>query len=74
MASCAVGSDIYLFGGYGDDGSITTSVFKFDTAANQWSTMTSMPLSSHDSSATMLEGLVYIVGAGDGSEVDGLRS
>jgi hypothetical protein len=68
MASCAVGSDIYLFGGTGGDNS-STSVVKFDTRASLWSTLTPMPVSSPYSSATILDGLVYIVGAGDGSEV-----
>jgi kelch-like protein 21 len=62
MASCAVGSDIYLFGGAGGDDS-GTSVFKFDTVANQWSTLNHMPMRSERSSATILEGLIYIVGA-----------
>jgi N-acetylneuraminic acid mutarotase len=68
MASCAVGSNIYLFGGSGSDNS-STSVFKFDTLAKQWSTLTPMPVSFSFSSATVLDGLVYIVGAGNGREV-----
>jgi hypothetical protein len=67
MASCAVGSDIYLFGGAGGDNS-GTIVFKFDTTANQWTTLNSMPLHSVRSSAIMLDGLVYVVGAGNGRQ------
>jgi kelch-like protein 9/13/kelch-like protein 26 len=68
MAACAFGSNIYVFGGY-DSG---TSVFKFDTTANQWSTLTAMPMrsfGSFESSASVLDGLVYLVGAGNGEEV-----
>jgi hypothetical protein len=68
MASCAFASDMYVFGGAGGDNS-GTSVFKFDTAANQWSTLNPMPMRSERRSATMLDGLAYIVGAGDGTEV-----
>jgi hypothetical protein len=62
MASCAFASDIYVFGGAGGDDS-GTSVFKFETTANQWSTLNPMPMRSECSSATILEGLIYIVGA-----------
>jgi hypothetical protein len=44
-------------------------VFKYDTVADAWSTLAPMSHTSSDHSASVLEGLVYIVGAGDGSEV-----
>jgi N-acetylneuraminic acid mutarotase len=33
-SECAIGSDIYIFGGRCDVGRTTSSVFKYDTAAN----------------------------------------
>jgi hypothetical protein len=68
LASCSVGSDIYLFGGAGGDDS-GNSVFKFDTLANQWSTLPPMPVRSERRCSIILDGLVYIVGADDGTEV-----
>jgi hypothetical protein len=61
-AACAVGSDIYVFGGWGGR---QNSVFKYDTVADSWSTLASMPsIASFDHSLCVLDGLIYIVGAG----------
>jgi hypothetical protein len=62
FAACAVGSDIFVFGGHnaGDH----DSVFKYDTVANEWSTLAPMPYTCADHSASVLDGLVYIMGAG----------
>jgi hypothetical protein len=70
-AACNIGDDILVFGGYDDDDDIgeQDSVFKYDTVADAWSTLAPMPIASSGHSASMLDGLVYIVGAGDGSEV-----
>jgi hypothetical protein len=63
LAACPIGSDIYVFGG--SDGSYQpqTSVFKFDTEANAWSTLAPMPHACSWHCASVLDGLVYIVGA-----------
>jgi hypothetical protein len=64
-AACAIGSDIYVFGGRSDLGR-ETSVFKLDTEANSWSTLAPMPLPCSFHSASVLDGdMVYIVGAGN---------
>jgi N-acetylneuraminic acid mutarotase len=69
FAACAVGSDILVFGGR-DRGGDKDSVFKYDTVANEWSTLEPMPHACSDHSASVLDGLVYIVGVGDdGDEV-----
>jgi N-acetylneuraminic acid mutarotase len=68
MAACAVGSDIYVFGGFSSDGLAHFSVFKFDTEANVWSTLAPMPLACSYHSAGVLGGLIYVVGAGDHSD------
>jgi N-acetylneuraminic acid mutarotase len=44
LAACAVGRDIYLYGGSADGmNRALASVFKFDTEANEWSTLCRMP-------------------------------
>jgi N-acetylneuraminic acid mutarotase len=57
--------DIYAFGGYESGVRAQASVFKFDTEANEWSTLAPMPVASASHSASVLDGLVYIVGAGN---------
>jgi N-acetylneuraminic acid mutarotase len=64
-AACAIGSDIYVFGG-----SLNledqTSVFKNDAVSNTWSTLEPMPIPCSRHSVSVLDGdQVYIVGAGD---------
>jgi hypothetical protein len=59
ITACVLGTDIYVFGG------AQTSVFKFDTETYEWSTVPApIPLASTGHSASVLGGLVYIVGAG----------
>jgi hypothetical protein len=62
-ATCAVGSDIYVFGGHISDIQAHSSVFKFDTEANEWSTLAPMPHPCCYHSANLLDGVVSIVGA-----------
>jgi N-acetylneuraminic acid mutarotase len=62
-AACAVGDDIYVFGGRSDDEAYA-SVFKYDTVADEWSTLTPMPCTCAFHSASVLDGMVYIMGFG----------
>jgi hypothetical protein len=62
-AACAIGSDIYAFGGLGGD-QYQASVFKFDTDVNEWHTLAPMPRDCSWHCASVLDGLVYVVGAG----------
>jgi hypothetical protein len=65
-SACAIGSDIYVFGGRCEFGRMTSSVFKLDTEANTWSALEPMPLPCFSHSVHVLNGdQVYIVGAGD---------
>jgi N-acetylneuraminic acid mutarotase len=64
FASCAYKSDIYVFGGYDERGEAQASVFKYDTEANEWSTQAPMPTECVWHSASLIDGLVYIVGNG----------
>jgi hypothetical protein len=63
FAACAIGSDIYVFGG-ANNRLAQASVFKFDTEANGWRTLAPMPHASAGHSVSVLDGLVYIVGSG----------
>jgi hypothetical protein len=58
FAACAIGSDIYTFGGHGDG--YQASVFDIET--NTWSTLAPMPHACSFISASVLDGQVYIVG------------
>jgi hypothetical protein len=67
IMACVVGSSLHVFGGEEDEvGNAQTSVFNYDTEANEWSTtLTPMPVASSGHNASTLGGLVYIVGAGE---------
>jgi hypothetical protein len=60
-AACAIGNDIFVFGGE-DDHDFHDSVFKYDTEADEWSTLASMPHYSREHSTSVHGGLVYVVG------------
>jgi hypothetical protein len=62
-AACAVGIDIYVFGGQ-EDREEQASVFKYDTMADEWSTLAPMPCTCALHSASVLDGMVYIMGVG----------
>jgi hypothetical protein len=64
-ATCAIGSDIYVFGGIDDNSVRYASVFKYDTLTDEWSTLAPMPQPSSFHTASVLDGSVFIVGAGD---------
>jgi hypothetical protein len=66
FAVCAIGGDIYVFGGCADDFQDQASVFKFDTLANEWTTLAHMPYTCSFHSVSVLDGLVYIVGIDQG--------
>jgi hypothetical protein len=67
FAACAVGKDIYVFGGCEIQNNLSSednSLFKYDTETDKWSTLTPMPEEQHGHSAIELNGVIYIVGAG----------
>jgi hypothetical protein len=64
-AACVIGSDIFVLGGFSAaDGEAQASVYKLNTVANEWSTLAPMPLGCAGHSASVSDGMVYIVGAG----------
>jgi hypothetical protein len=64
FASCVIGSDIFVFGGQDSADTSRRIVFKFDTEVNVWRTLAPMPQASDCHSASVLDGLIYIVGVG----------
>jgi N-acetylneuraminic acid mutarotase len=70
FAACAVGSAIYVFGGYDEALDDQDSVFKYDTVTDTWSILAPMPFASSSHGASLLDGVVYITGVGvSGREV-----
>jgi hypothetical protein len=65
-AACAIGSDIYVFGGHFEPEGRQTSVFKYNTETDTWGTLEPMPLPCYAHSVSVLDDdQVYITGAGD---------
>jgi hypothetical protein len=63
-AACVIGSDIYVFGGKVTFRQVQSTVIKFDTEDNEWSTLAPMPHDCSCHSACVMGGLVFITGAG----------
>ena len=70
-AACAVGSSIYVFGGF--NSSVKDTVYRYDTEADEWSTLAPMPEARDGHSVSVLDGMVYVLGGEDDNE-DALRS
>jgi hypothetical protein len=64
--ACPIGTNIYVLGGIDHVARAQASVFEYDTEANTWSTLAPMPVAiEYLASASVIDGLIYIVGAGD---------
>lgn len=62
MAS-AVGTDIYIFGGYDDEGGCSRAIYKFDTNTDTISTLTlTLPAELVDASTCAIGNNIYIIG------------
>jgi hypothetical protein len=66
FAVCVIGCDIYVFGGENAASEMQSDV---DTVADSWDFLTPMPSRSSQYCASVLDGLVYILGADDGHGV-----
>jgi hypothetical protein len=64
-AAIVVGTDIYVFGGMGRDSGDEDFVSKYDIAAEVWSILGPMPHICSYHSASICNGLVYIIGVGN---------
>jgi N-acetylneuraminic acid mutarotase len=67
FAGCVVGTDIYVFGGMDNLGVDQTSALKYDTEANTWSVLAPMPDADFGHNASVIDGLIYMIGAGGDS-------
>jgi hypothetical protein len=67
FSACTVGTDIYVFGGIAAQRGAQTSVYKYDTEANTWSVLAPMPVADFRDSVNVIDGLIYIMGAGNES-------
>jgi hypothetical protein len=67
FAACVVGTDIYVFGGTDNLREDQASAFKYDTEANVWSVLAPMPAAEFGHSVIVIDGLIYIIGAGNNS-------
>jgi hypothetical protein len=65
LAVCAIGSLIYVLGGYDGTQEMDT-LLMYDTETNLWSTLASMPQSSWYHSVSVLDGICHVVGGGGG--------
>ena len=63
--SAAVGGKIYIFGGSGWDGTLST-VLEYDPARDSWATKAAMPTPHTRMGVAVLDGQVYLVGGNDG--------
>jgi hypothetical protein len=59
LAACAVGTDIFVFDG-------CSAVFKYATKTDVWSNLCAMPEPCSRGGASLLNGLIYLVGGNDG--------
>jgi hypothetical protein len=60
-AACVIGSTIFVVGG-ADEDNAQDSLFKYDTEADEWSTLAPMPHACCGHSTSVFGNLVYIVG------------
>jgi N-acetylneuraminic acid mutarotase len=66
ISACAVGNDIYVFGGEYEQ----SVYYRYDTIADTWTMLAPMPIVSDHHSASAVGGFIYIVDAGyDGAQV-----
>ncbi|MGB3479994.1 MAG: T9SS type A sorting domain-containing protein [bacterium] len=65
-AAAAVNGKIYVFGGYGYDGSLNV-VEEYAPATDSWSTKSPMSNSRHECKAAVVNGKVYVIGGNFGN-------
>ncbi len=62
VTAAALGSDIYLIGGYQRDGTTVPTVQIYDTRARRWREGPSLPLAVNHAMATTVDGAVHVFG------------
>jgi hypothetical protein len=71
--ACALGSDIYIFGGNDDYETERATTYRFDTQTGEWMILAPMPQAKAGHSVCVLNSLIYVVGGSD-SHSKGLTS
>jgi hypothetical protein len=65
--ACVVGTDIYVFGGEDEEEDWQGTIFKYNTEGNAWEEIAPMPDTEIGHSVSVIDGLIYIIEAGDES-------
>jgi len=65
VAAAAVGSRIWVLGGYGSDGTTLATAEAFDTGAGTWSRGPDLPVAVNHAMAATLDGVLYVAGGND---------
>ena len=65
VAAAAVGSRIWVLGGYGSDGTTLATAEVFDTGAGTWSRGPDLPVAVNHAMAATLDGVLYVAGGND---------
>lgn len=62
---CKLGTDIYVLGGEGVDGSTLASAERYSTTSGTWEAMPALPSAREGTAACVLDGFVYVIGGLD---------
>ena len=62
-AVVAVGTDVYVLGGFDEDAADLDAVQVFDTAACAWRVGPPLPVALHHANAAVIDGTIYVAGA-----------
>jgi hypothetical protein len=76
FGACMVAGDLYVIGGWSDDGSsFLTSVEKYSPASNTWSAVSPLPAGRVDHAAVAMGSALYVLGCetGDGVTANVLK-
>jgi hypothetical protein len=66
VAAAAVGSRIWVLGGYAPDGKTLATAEVYDTATDTWSRGPDLPVAVNHAMAATLDGVLYVAGGNDG--------
>ncbi len=65
-AVCSIGNDMYVIGGRFPRNTPQSSVYKYNSLQNTWSTLSPMPTPRIHHGACAIGGFIYVVGGRDG--------
>ncbi len=67
VAAAALGSSIYVVGGYGSGGTPSTATARYDSETDEWSLVRPLPASVNHAAAVSYRGAFYVVGGYTGA-------